>query len=296
VCPAAPTPEPTPQVAGSPDDDLGVLKLNDLLRVFGTTEGNIPRQRTAGDVYYTFAISADVSVGSLTISLCGSPYDTYLILLDSNGYQVAANDDSYSCGLQSVLEVEVATEGPGYIQSLQATIAPGMEYTVVVSGYSQYSEGDFEMEIMLELPPSGPSCSGICGGYNIAGCWCDSLCTYYGDCCDDKLAVCGAGFAAGGAFDLPYSFGEGFTSDTFFTVNGEPCLEAMVVSRDCNTRAPDFDVEGLVCANDGQTDQAYCSFEVGEFACAYCVQSCVPCEGRQLRNGRRLQFGGLPCC
>jgi len=297
VCPAEPTPAPTPQEAtGSPDENLGVLKLNDLLRKFGTTAGNPARYRYSGDVFYQFTISTDVSVGTLRISLCGAPFDTYLILLDSYGIEIASNDDSAQCGLQSILEVDVATEGPGYIQSLQATIAPGMEYTVVVSGYGQSSEGDFEMEVMLEQN-LGPSCAGICGNYNSAGCWCDSLCSYYGDCCSDKIAVCGTGFAAGQGFDLPYSFDQNFESNTgSFNVNGEPCLEAVVVSRDCNTRAPDFDYEGAVCANDGQSDEAYCSFEVGEFACAYCVQSCVPCEGRKLRNGRQLQFGGLPCC
>lgn len=38
------------------------------------------------------------------------------------------------------------------------------------------------------------SCVGSCGGYgggaNIGGCYCDSACTQYGDCCSDKAAVC----------------------------------------------------------------------------------------------------------
>lgn len=39
-------------------------------------------------------------------------------------------------------------------------------------------------------PPAGPSCAGHCGG-NADGCWCDSQCANYGDCCPDKVAVCG---------------------------------------------------------------------------------------------------------
>jgi hypothetical protein len=42
-------------------------------------------------------------------------------------------------------------------------------------------------------PPSGPSCEGNCGGSASAGdeeCWCDDLCTEYGDCCADYAQFC----------------------------------------------------------------------------------------------------------
>lgn len=35
-------------------------------------------------------------------------------------------------------------------------------------------------------------CSGICGSGSIKGkCWCDSLCSQYGDCCSDACDSCG---------------------------------------------------------------------------------------------------------
>lgn len=34
------------------------------------------------------------------------------------------------------------------------------------------------------------SCTDHCGGQAAGGCWCDDLCADYGDCCDDKAAVC----------------------------------------------------------------------------------------------------------
>lgn len=40
--------------------------------------------------------------------------------------------------------------------------------------------------------PDPDSCEGSCGGTADAGCWCDNLCSFYGDCCDDKVDVCGA--------------------------------------------------------------------------------------------------------
>jgi hypothetical protein len=38
--------------------------------------------------------------------------------------------------------------------------------------------------------PAGPSCAGSCGG-QADGCWCDKACSKYGDCCDDYQPVCG---------------------------------------------------------------------------------------------------------
>lgn len=35
------------------------------------------------------------------------------------------------------------------------------------------------------------SCSGQCGGQAPGGCWCDAQCASFGDCCSDKVQVCG---------------------------------------------------------------------------------------------------------
>jgi hypothetical protein len=35
------------------------------------------------------------------------------------------------------------------------------------------------------------SCIGACGGKSPDGCWCDTKCSKYGDCCGDKQQVCG---------------------------------------------------------------------------------------------------------
>ncbi len=36
------------------------------------------------------------------------------------------------------------------------------------------------------------SCIDSCGTKAPGGCWCDSLCSYYGDCCADKVDQCGS--------------------------------------------------------------------------------------------------------
>ncbi|MCA9602002.1 MAG: trypsin-like serine protease [Myxococcales bacterium] len=35
------------------------------------------------------------------------------------------------------------------------------------------------------------SCGGSCGGQAASGCWCDTQCSKFGDCCTDKAAICG---------------------------------------------------------------------------------------------------------
>jgi len=76
-----------------------------------------------------------------TISACGSNYDTYLYLYDSNNAMIAEQDDSQSdhCGVRNSL-----------LESVQLTI--GAEYTVVLSGYSS-AVGDYNMELVCDVQP-----------------------------------------------------------------------------------------------------------------------------------------------
>ena len=59
-------------------------------------------------------------------------------------------------------------------------------------------------------------------------------------------------------------------------INGKACPVGRVVringkgGHDCIKGAPHFDKEGSVCGNDGKSNQAYCSYQVGDKACAYC--------------------------
>lgn len=63
------------------------------------------------------------------------------------------------------------------------------------------------------------------------------------------------------------------------TINGEPCLieNIRMVSNDCRSSEPDFDAEGQVCNGDSSGDSsspepAFCSYDVGKAACAYCFK------------------------
>merc|ERR1719265_1192246 len=64
-------------------------------------------------------------------------------------------------------------------------------------------------------------------------------------------------------------------------INGQTCSSAVVINQHCVPGAPDYDPEGAVCGNDGQPDEAYCSYSVGPTACAYCLVT-----GQVMINGQ----------
>ena len=96
----------------------------------GSTTNEISTYGNASpEVIYQFEVE---SSGNYEFSTCGSDYDTYLRLYDSNMNQLAQNDDA--CGLQSNIE-EVLSEGT---------------YYVLVEGYANYS-GSYELNVICNL-------------------------------------------------------------------------------------------------------------------------------------------------
>lgn len=65
------------------------------------------------DVYYQLNPSPLMS--SITVSLCGSTFDTFLSVIDGSGNIIAYNDDSPSCGSQSSLTFSTAGLGTIYV-------------------------------------------------------------------------------------------------------------------------------------------------------------------------------------
>ncbi|PWG78100.1 DUF6443 domain-containing protein [Pararcticibacter amylolyticus] len=85
-----------------------------------------PHGQPSPDVWYYFTVSGN---SDITISLCGSSFDTYVHLLDGED-QIISNDDS-ECGRQSYLTY---------------TGLPAGFYYVVVEGYSS-NTGDYTLQI-----------------------------------------------------------------------------------------------------------------------------------------------------
>lgn len=51
-----------------------------------------------------------------------------------------------------------------------------------------------------------------------------------------------------------------------------PIENVVLVSNDCNQGEPDWDHEGMICANDGAGDQAYCTYAHSPTSCVYCSE------------------------
>lgn len=65
------------------------------------------------DVYYL--VIPGPTVAALNISLCGSSFDTFLSVMDTDGNIIAINDDSPLCGVQSELQVSTIGHDSLYI-------------------------------------------------------------------------------------------------------------------------------------------------------------------------------------
>ncbi len=65
------------------------------------------------DVYYR--LNPSPIMESITVSLCGSSFDTFLSVVDANGDVIAFNDDSDACGTQSGLTFNTAGLGIVYV-------------------------------------------------------------------------------------------------------------------------------------------------------------------------------------
>lgn len=66
---------------------------------------------------------------------------------------------------------------------------------LMVRGFDEHSDpNQLSHSILMTVAQSPPwdSCEGLCGDQSAGGsCWCDSLCTGYGDCCVDVCLACG---------------------------------------------------------------------------------------------------------
>ncbi|WP_426429819.1 T9SS type A sorting domain-containing protein [Winogradskyella sp. HB-48] len=125
------TPEP------APDNDLcenaTPIACGDT--VMGSTENATNSGGNSGpDVFYS--LSGTSNGEEVTLSLCGSSFDTILTVFDAcDGSVVATNDDS--CGLQS--ELTFTSDGT-------------TTYIIRVDGFSGSSSGDYTLAVTCETP------------------------------------------------------------------------------------------------------------------------------------------------
>ncbi|MGQ7855149.1 DUF6443 domain-containing protein [Pedobacter sp. WC2501] len=106
--------------------------------------GNSNTGQLSDDVWYMFTVPYSLQ---LTVSTCGSGFDTYLHLLNGSYGEIAYNDDDYAvhCGGNSVESY------------LSATLSPGTYY-IVAEGYSSNS-GTIHLNITGSASSGGSPCS-----------------------------------------------------------------------------------------------------------------------------------------
>eukprot|EP00300_Choanocystis_sp_HF-7_P033195 c45493_g1_i1.p1 GENE.c45493_g1_i1~~c45493_g1_i1.p1 ORF type:complete len:538 (+),score=105.38 c45493_g1_i1:85-1614(+) len=129
----SPSPSPTPAPAPQAAIACGSV-VSGSTRNAPNTVGN-----PAGDVSFNLVVGSVAT--SVTLSTCGSNFDTFLRVFDQSNTQISANDDS-TCNGQNSLQ-----------SNLALTLNPGT-YKVVVDGFGS-STGDFRLTT---------SCSLACGG------------------------------------------------------------------------------------------------------------------------------------
>lgn len=110
-------------VEGVPYDDSTVYAT-------GVDESSCGDNDTA-DVWHSFTPGQS---GDYIISLCGSMFDTTLaVYVSCGGMELACNDDSDSCGLQSEVAVNL-TEGNTYLIRIAGYDGDTGDYTLTVTG------------------------------------------------------------------------------------------------------------------------------------------------------------------
>jgi len=120
---------------------IGALPFSDT----GTTTGYLQDytascgSNASPDVVYTWVANA---TGTITVSLCGSSYDTVVHVHENAiGNEIGCNDDF--CSLQSQLSNLAVTTGNTYI--------------IIVTGYSS-ANGAYTLAVTLDEPPTPFEC------------------------------------------------------------------------------------------------------------------------------------------
>lgn len=101
------------------------------------------------DVYY--ALNPNPMMNSITASLCGSSFDTFLSVVDATGNVIAYNDDDPSCGNQSALTFSTSTLGLCYLV-VEGWGASAGDYTLTIN--SSYLGLEDETSELLKIYPN----------------------------------------------------------------------------------------------------------------------------------------------
>jgi hypothetical protein len=129
----------------APDNDLceNATPINCGDTVTGSTaNATSTLGNSSPDVFYS--LEGTVAGEEVTVSLCGSSFDTFLRIFDvCGGEEIASNDDNF------------AACGPGNNSQLTFTSDGATTYIIVVEGFGSNS-GDYNLEVTCVPPPTCP--------------------------------------------------------------------------------------------------------------------------------------------
>jgi subtilisin-like proprotein convertase family protein len=119
----------------------------------GTASGTTINATTTGggapgnDVWYSFDGTSEPAGTTVTISLCGSDFDTYLYVLDDCVFPTLVFQDNDSCGTQS--ELTFTNDG-------------ATNYIIQVDGFNVGASGAYSLAVTCAPPPPpSPTCGGV---------------------------------------------------------------------------------------------------------------------------------------
>ncbi len=84
-------------------------------------------------------------------------------------------------------------------------------------------DGGVVWRSLADVSRGAATCGGACGGKAAAGCYCDDTCAAHGDCCPDKVTVCGAAAAGSCAGACGTKGSGGCYCDARCTRSGDCC-------------------------------------------------------------------------
>jgi C1A family cysteine protease len=157
-----------------------------------------------GDVQFSVSANSTSTERTGTLTVAGQTYQvtqqagnvvcTYSISPTSASLAASGGTGSVSvtatagCAWTATSNITWITVTSGSSGSGNGTV----QYTVAANTASTSRTGTLTIAgktFTVTQAGAGPSCKGKCGGY-ASGCWCDTLCTYFGDCCSDYNTYC----------------------------------------------------------------------------------------------------------
>lgn len=133
--------------------------------------------------------------------LTGASYWTTYFSEEGSNYRACANDEVVT-GMQCAYRFcdRIRFRCTRTTQSLGSCAWSGQiseENSPLIGSSGRFVQGiscrgsycDNKQLLYCSQPRNAASCNGQCGGY-AGSCYCDTACTYYGDCCADYAAFC----------------------------------------------------------------------------------------------------------